>query len=149
MGDAITAVFGKCNLPHLVRSRPPPHFWPQPPHLQKGPGGSLLGKGPTEGNLSQPLPTAPILRCLPGAQRDWDQGQWGQEASPGALNVYCPGKLKPRRKAGTQRPDICFSCRHLCLADDSSSFISPWGLLLSFLLASLQLPARSLDSELC
>lgn len=36
----------------------------------------------------------PISCCLPGSQRGWKQGQWGQEPDPGVGNVSPPAPAK-------------------------------------------------------
>lgn len=104
-GRCYPAVFGRCNLPHLVRSRPPPHFRPQPPHLQKGPGGSLLGKGPTEGNLiltATPncLHSALFIRCSEALE----PGAVGPGAQPRSSKSLLPWKAETSKEGRDSAP---------------------------------------------
>lgn len=75
MGDTVTAVFEKCSLTHAVMSSLYP--WPQPPHLQKEPRGSVpLWEKKAIGELGpwslKLLPTFPLPGRLPSTQRIWN-----------------------------------------------------------------------------
>lgn len=119
--EILSRCLWKCNVPRLVRSWPPLHPWPQPPHLHKGPGGSLLGKGPTEGTLIlEASLTFPPFHVVYQALRGVGNRGNGARSPTQELEMSLPPpplRLNSPRKARTQRPDICFSCRHLCLAN--------------------------------
>lgn len=145
MGDAVTAVFGKCNLP--TSSQEQALTSPS----AEGPRDLLLGKR-ANGELrtcshshSQP-PFPALCKCSEGLESG---APWGQEPSPGSERLLYPGRLKSPREAGTQRLTSVSPASFSAWLMIHSPFVSPWGLLLPFSLASLQLPARSLDSELC
>lgn len=150
----VPAVFGKCSLPPLVTSRPPtfPFLASTSPSVEGTWGfSSSLGKGTRKSWDLDPQSHSQLFPSQVIYQVYWEELEPANKGRSPPRSSKCPFPWRAEmsvHKAETRHPDICLSCRHLCLAN-AASFISPWGILLSFSLTSPQLPARSLDSEVC